>query len=76
MKAGPLWIGFVALVLAGCSPTTNLLNPSSPRFLGSFAPAAPDFAASSELRIVSFNIKLSHRIDAAIKVLGTGGLRL
>lgn len=33
MKASRLWIGFVALVLAGCSPTTNLLNPSSPRFL-------------------------------------------
>ena len=25
MKASRLWIGFVALVLAGCSPTTNLL---------------------------------------------------
>ncbi len=29
MKASRLWIGFVALVLAGCSPTTNLLNPDS-----------------------------------------------
>ena len=70
-----LWIGFVALVLAGCSPTTNLLNPTSPRFLGSFAPAPPDFRASPELRIVSFNIKLSRRIDAAIEVLGTDSLR-
>lgn len=75
MKASRLWIGLVALVLAGCSPTTNLLNPSSPRFLGSFAPATPDFPASHQLRIVSFNIKLSRRIDAAIEVLETDSLR-
>ncbi len=75
MKASLLWIGFVALVPAGCSPTTNLLNPGSPGFLGSFAPAAPDSTASGEIRIVTFNIKLSRRIEAAIEVLGTDSLR-
>jgi endonuclease/exonuclease/phosphatase (EEP) superfamily protein YafD len=75
MKASLLWIGCGALVLAGCSPTTNLLNPSSPRFLGSFAPASTDSATPHQLRIVTFNIKLSRQIDAAIQVLGTDSLR-
>jgi endonuclease/exonuclease/phosphatase (EEP) superfamily protein YafD len=75
MKAPVRWIGFAALVLAGCAPTTNLLNPSSPRFLGSFAPATADSAVHRELRIVTFNIKLARRIDRAIEVLGNDSLR-
>jgi endonuclease/exonuclease/phosphatase family metal-dependent hydrolase len=63
------------LVLAGCAPTTNLLNPSSPRFLGSFAAATADPAPQRELRIVTFNIKLSRRIDRAIDVLRNESLR-
>jgi endonuclease/exonuclease/phosphatase family metal-dependent hydrolase len=66
---------FAALVLAGCAPTTNLLNPGSPRFLGSFAPATADSAVRRELRIVTFNIKFARRIDRAIKVLGNDSLR-
>lgn len=75
MTAPMRWIGFAALVLVGCAPTTNLLNPSSPRFLGSFAPATPDSAVHRELRIVTFNIKLGRRIDRAIEVLGTDSVR-
>ncbi len=68
-------IRFAALLLLGCAPTTNLLNPTSPGFAGSFAPTTADSAADRELRIVTFNIKLSRRIDAAIEVLGTDRLR-
>jgi endonuclease/exonuclease/phosphatase (EEP) superfamily protein YafD len=75
MSSPGSWIGFAALVLVGCAPTTNLLNPSSPRFLGSFASATADSAPQSRLRIVTFNIKLGRRIDAAIEVLGTDSLR-
>jgi endonuclease/exonuclease/phosphatase family metal-dependent hydrolase len=61
------------LLLAGCAPTVNLLNPLSPKFEGSYAaPIAP--ADASRLRIVSFNIKLADQIDRAIEVLRTGEL--
>ena len=66
---GPLQCTGIALVLVACAPTTNLLNPTTPRFLGWYAPAAADSAVQRELRIVSFNIKLSRRIDGAIEVL-------
>ena len=68
-------IGFALLVLLGCAQTTNLLNPGSPSFSGSFAPATTDSVAHAELRIVTFNIKLSRRIDGAIEVLGNDSLR-
>jgi endonuclease/exonuclease/phosphatase family metal-dependent hydrolase len=68
-------MGLAALALAGCAPTTNLLNPSGPGFLGSYAPITSDSAADRELRIVTFNIKFGRRIDAAIEVLGTDSLR-
>ena len=69
MNAHSRWMGFAALILAGCAPTTNLLNPTSPRFLGSFAPATADTAVFPEVRIVTFNIKLSRKIAGAIDVL-------
>jgi endonuclease/exonuclease/phosphatase family metal-dependent hydrolase len=69
------WIGFSALVLLGCAPTTNLLDPGIPRFLGSFAPATADSAVHRELRIVTFNIKLGRGIERAIEVLGKDSLR-
>jgi endonuclease/exonuclease/phosphatase family metal-dependent hydrolase len=68
MKGPVQCIGF-ALVVVACAPTTNLLNPTTPRFLGSFAPAPADSAVQREVRIVTFNIKLSRRIDGAIEVL-------
>ena len=74
MKGPVRCIGF-ALVLVACAPTTNLLNPGSPRFLGSFAPATADSTVQRELRIVTFNIKLARRIDRAIEVLRNDSLR-
>jgi endonuclease/exonuclease/phosphatase (EEP) superfamily protein YafD len=61
------------LLLAGCVRTTNLLNPSTPVFSGSYAGNLP--AASTEVRIVTFNIKLSRAIDRAIEVLARDSLR-
>jgi endonuclease/exonuclease/phosphatase family metal-dependent hydrolase len=52
-----------------------LLEPSSPRFLGSFAPVAEDSVEQRQLRIVTFNIKFGRRIDAAIEVLRSDSLR-
>ena len=69
-----LWILAAALII-GCAPTTNLLNPSSPRFSGDYATAIVDPAASAPLRIVTFNIKLARRIDRAIEVLRNDSLR-
>ena len=73
MKGLVQCVGF-ALVLVACAPTTNLLNPTTPRFLGSFAPAA-DSAVQREVRIVTFNIKLSRRIEGAIEVLRHASLQ-
>jgi len=58
----------LALLLAGCTHTTNLLNPETPAFFGMYAPR-PSQAKSSELRIVSFNVKLGRNIAGAIQVL-------
>jgi endonuclease/exonuclease/phosphatase (EEP) superfamily protein YafD len=60
--------GMLGLLLAGCTPTVNLLNPETPGFFGSYAIAA-DTVAATELRIVTFNVKLGRRIDRAIQVL-------
>jgi endonuclease/exonuclease/phosphatase family metal-dependent hydrolase len=60
----------LALTLAGCAPTINLLNPTTPRFAGEYARrAAVEEPASSRLKVVSFNIKLADRIGPAIEVL-------
>ena len=54
--------------LAGCTHTTNLLNPTTPAFLGSYA-ATADSVEAGELRVVSFNVKLGRNIPGAISVL-------
>lgn len=65
----------VLAALAGCAQTINLLNPTTPRFSGDYAPAAPDTGAAAPIRIVTFNIKLARRIDRAIEVLQSDSLR-
>jgi endonuclease/exonuclease/phosphatase family metal-dependent hydrolase len=67
-------LGLIAL-MGGCAPTTNLLNPGSPSFFGSYAATSADSAAPRELRIVTFNIKLGRRVDRAIEVLSSDSLR-
>ena len=62
-----------SLLLAGCAHTVNLLNPTTPKFEGSYAPAAAR-PEPTRLRVVSFNVKLADDIAGAIKVLQTGEL--
>jgi endonuclease/exonuclease/phosphatase family metal-dependent hydrolase len=62
------------MLLAGCAPTVNLLNPLSPKFEGSYATPVAATGAANRLRVVSFNIKLADQIDRAIEVLRTGEL--
>jgi endonuclease/exonuclease/phosphatase family metal-dependent hydrolase len=65
-----------AILMTACAPTVNLLNPTSPKFEGAYAAQpAPRADSRSTLRIVSFNIKLADRIEAAIEVLQSGPLR-
>jgi endonuclease/exonuclease/phosphatase (EEP) superfamily protein YafD len=67
----------LAIGLAACAPTVNLLNPTSPKFDGAFAPRPPepDDTTATGIRVVSFNVKLADRIDAAIGVLDGDSLR-
>jgi endonuclease/exonuclease/phosphatase family metal-dependent hydrolase len=66
----------VTIFLTACAPTVNLLNPTSPRFEGAYAVSSATHAdVRATLRIVSFNIKLADRIDAAIAVLQSSPLR-
>jgi endonuclease/exonuclease/phosphatase (EEP) superfamily protein YafD len=73
----------LAGVLAGCTHTTNLLNPSTPGFFGSYAEASASYAEASpsagpgatEVRIVTFNIKLGRAVDRAVQVLSGDSLR-
>jgi endonuclease/exonuclease/phosphatase (EEP) superfamily protein YafD len=79
-RSGPFAFGRLALgaglLLAGCAPMTNLLNVSSPRFEGRYAPSgSPVKAADSPLRVVTFNIKHARQIERAIEVLGGDSLR-
>jgi endonuclease/exonuclease/phosphatase (EEP) superfamily protein YafD len=62
------------LGLAACAPTINLLQPDAPRFEGRHAPPA-DTGGAGPIRVVSFNIKMSRRIDAALAVLDDRRLR-
>src|SRR4051794_37348369 len=62
------------LLIAGCARSVNLLETDSPRFSGTYAPPSTDSAAAP-IRIVTFNIKLSRRIDRAIEVLRSDSLR-
>jgi endonuclease/exonuclease/phosphatase family metal-dependent hydrolase len=63
--------------LLACTPTVNLLNPTSPKFEGGYAQTSAPVAesSSSRIKVVSFNIKLADRIGPAIEVLRDDALR-
>jgi endonuclease/exonuclease/phosphatase family metal-dependent hydrolase len=71
MRPKSVPLAALSAALASCTPTVNLLNPTSPKFEGMYARTAPSGAdsASSRIRVVSFNIKLADRIGPAIAVL-------
>jgi endonuclease/exonuclease/phosphatase (EEP) superfamily protein YafD len=63
------------LLLAGCAPAVNLVEPAGPRFTGDYALLNRDTLAIGPMRIVTFNVKLARRIDRAIEVLRGDSLR-
>jgi endonuclease/exonuclease/phosphatase family metal-dependent hydrolase len=64
------------LAVAACAPTVNLTRLDGPRFDGHYAaPAVPAEPAIGPIRVVTFNIELSERIDRAIEVLEREPLR-
>lgn len=70
------WGGAPLLVLAAsCAPTVNLLHPDAPRFEGRYSPGQAGPARADTFRVVTFNIKLSQRIDRALAVLEHDRLR-
>jgi endonuclease/exonuclease/phosphatase family metal-dependent hydrolase len=72
-----LFVAAGAMALGACAPTINLLHPTTPRFEGAFAPPPTSYtdARATRMRVVSFNIKLADRIEAAIEVLRSDSLR-
>jgi endonuclease/exonuclease/phosphatase (EEP) superfamily protein YafD len=84
-RSPPTWSrrftsGVLALLagflLGSCAPVTNLLSPTGPRFVGHYArTAAPGSAASSPLRLVTFNVRYARQIERAIAVLQDDSLR-
>jgi endonuclease/exonuclease/phosphatase family metal-dependent hydrolase len=74
---GELRVAVLALALGGCAPTINLLNPTSPKFEGTYAGSGSHYGAafSTRIRVVSFNIKLADQIGRAIDVLRSDSLR-
>jgi endonuclease/exonuclease/phosphatase family metal-dependent hydrolase len=64
----------LVVLLTSCAHTINLLNPTSPKFEGAYAPADSAGGASSRIRVVSFNIKLADEIEPAIRVLHSDSL--
>jgi endonuclease/exonuclease/phosphatase family metal-dependent hydrolase len=68
-------LGLTGGFLVGCAPALNLLNPTTPRFVGEYAIPTAQVAATPTLRIVTFNIKLARRIDRAIEVLQSDSVR-
>lgn len=66
----------MGLVLASCAAATNLLNPTTPRFEGRYAPRPTATAPTdSLLRIVTFNVSYGREIERALEVLGDDSLR-
>jgi endonuclease/exonuclease/phosphatase family metal-dependent hydrolase len=65
----------MAVLASACTRTINLLNPQSPAFFGSYGAAAADSLEPTQLRIVTFNIKLSQDIGGAIRVLTSERLK-
>jgi endonuclease/exonuclease/phosphatase (EEP) superfamily protein YafD len=72
----------LAIAVAACAPTVNLLNPDMPRFEGQYAlgagaltSATDTLPAGTPLRVVSFNVKLADQIDSTIQLLRASPLR-
>lgn len=64
-------IGSISLLfIASIEPMENYENPNYPRFEGQYAPLNPQ--VGDDIKIVTWNIKFSQRIDEAITTLRDG----
>jgi endonuclease/exonuclease/phosphatase family metal-dependent hydrolase len=62
---------FAVLFLAACRTGRNYPGTEGPRYAGVPADSIPRRATTDTLRIVSFNVEFSRRVDSAIVVLST-----
>lgn len=60
---------FILGALAGCRTGRNYVTPEGPRYAGGPAAALVTAGDTSRIKVVSFNIEFSHRIDSAIALL-------
>ena len=61
-------VGLIAVGLGSCTVPVNFRNPDKPKFFGSYAMENPAF--DGVIKVVSYNIKLSEKIEQAIHDLG------
>jgi hypothetical protein len=70
----PLVMG-AAVFLCSCAPTVNLTNPTTPVFQGVYGQGTVrDSAPAESIRVVTFNLKLGHRVDRAIALFETNDI--
>jgi endonuclease/exonuclease/phosphatase (EEP) superfamily protein YafD len=60
-------VGLIAGGLVSCTVPVNFRNPDKPKFFGNFAKENPAFDGT--IKVVTFNIKLSKKIEQAINDL-------
>jgi endonuclease/exonuclease/phosphatase family metal-dependent hydrolase len=61
----------VTLLLAACRTGRNYPGTAGPRYAGAPADSIPKRTTADTIRIVSFNVEFSRRVDSAILVLST-----
>jgi endonuclease/exonuclease/phosphatase family metal-dependent hydrolase len=66
------WLVLAALAVPACATARNYLDPDGPLYAGGRATTTPPRTA---LRLVSFNIEYSKRVDAALTLLREEPLR-
>jgi len=63
-----IWVCLLSLGLVSCSVPVNFRNPEKPKFAGNFARGTASF--NGTLKVITYNIKLSQKIEQAIQELG------
>ncbi len=64
-------LALLCLVLAGCRTGRNYPGTEGPRYAGAPADSGATRAITDTVRIVSFNVEFSRRVDSAIAVLSS-----
>jgi endonuclease/exonuclease/phosphatase family metal-dependent hydrolase len=64
---GTVWLA--AALVAGCASARNYPDADSPRFEGRHAEAGLEAGIPASLKVVTFNVKFSRKVDRALQVL-------